>query len=201
MRRNDDGTIYYEPTNKFDIKSNHIGEENGVTTEWHCLYEDVNVFTDNNISITALKYYKYGFLKCYKDYNKDNLEHILLDDKNSYVQTKVEEFNTITFNAYQNCFGFCVLNGELWLNLTKENLNKVLSGDNYVEYDKKPDKKHLIVYYKYDEPLHIAKYDPIECIYIHKLGCNKHYSTPTEFIDVYYQDGLGYNKIKYFLQH
>lgn len=183
MQRGPNGEINFERLDIFEIISHQISTQNNIDTRWDCVYEHVKLFTDANNPIIALRYCRYGKLNCYDLNQETPTTKAILKDDHFHVQEQNAIINQ-QFNAYQNCFGFCVLDGQFWINLTPENLNQILNEDDYID-PVNINLDHLVVYYQNDVPVHIAKYNAATNEFQHKIGCNTHGITPTIDIPVY----------------
>lgn len=189
MRRGQDGNIVHTRLEVYRPLSHQITVNNGIDTKWECIYEQVSVITDANNELTAWKFCQYGRLNCYETANETADTLVILKDHHPHIATQGELINR-QFNAYQNCFGFCVLDGHFWLDLTTENLNQIIDEENYIDVENETE-DHLIVYYQEDIPVHIAKFVSESNQYQHKIGCNCHVLRDNNDIsDVYSYDRI-----------
>jgi hypothetical protein len=193
MLRDQTGKIIIEKLNVFEIIIHQILVENNINTQWECIYEHVRLFTNAGNPIIAFNYCSYGKLVCYETTAETDMTLTILKDDHFYVQKQRNIINQ--FNAYHNCLGFCVLDGQFWINLTSENLNQILVEDNYLEaHDLNQD--YFVVYYQDDSPVHISKYVHAQNQFQHKIGCNSHYVTSTDDVRNIYK----YNRIHRLIQ-
>jgi hypothetical protein len=191
MKRIND-EIYYNRLDKFENLIHPLSIANkDFEADWICLYEHVNLYTNNNNSILAFKYHHHGLVFCYEKIKETNDTRALLKSNHPYMKKIIPDIDG--FDAYQNCLGFC-LNIKLWINLNENNLNQILTDDDYREFEG-PDmlKEHFIVYYLDNRPMHITKYDITKKEYLHKLGCGLLISKKDEDIEYY-----SYNQKRYF---
>lgn len=190
MRRDQDGNIVHNRQEIYRPLSHQISINNGIDTKWECIYEQVSVITDAGNELTAWKYCQYGRLNCYETANETDDTLVILKDHHPHIAKQREIINQ-QFNAYQNCFGFCVLDGQFWLDLTIENVQRVIDEENYIDVEDLT-QDHLIIYYQENKPVHIAKFKSESNQYQHKIGCNCHVIRENNDIsDVY-----GYNRVR-----
>jgi hypothetical protein len=192
MRRDINGQLVFERLNVYEPISHLISDQNNIQTLWECIYEHVKLYTDAGNPIVAFNFCKYGRLICYDKTKETTATKTILKDDHTHIQTQKAIINQ-QFNAYQNCFGFCVLNGQFWLNIVPETLNQIITEDNYIE-TQNLETEHLSVYYKDSLPIHISKYNTLLNRYDHKIGCNSHHFTPTVDISNIYN----YDNIKHY---
>lgn len=184
MIRDHEGNIIHRRLEVYRPLTHQISIVNNIDTKWECIYEQVSLTTDANNELTAWKYCQYGRLNCYDIENETNDSLNVLKDHHPHIAEQRELINR-QFNAYQNCFGFCVLDGQFWIDLTIDNLNQVIADDNYIDLEN-ADGDHLVIYYLDQNPIHIAKYVLENNQYQHKIGCNCHLFIETSDIsDIY----------------
>lgn len=192
MQRDPNGEIIFERLNTFEPISHRISIQNNIETNWECIYEHVRVFTDANNPIIALNFCRHGRLNCYDLTQDTPTTRTILKDDHIHIQEQRAIINR-QFNAYQNCLGFCVLDGKFWINILPENLNTILNDDNYIEVQNCLE-DHFIIYYQDNLPIHISKYNSVSNQFQHKIGCNSHHVTPTNDVSGIYI----YNTIRLF---
>jgi len=193
MRRDNNGQLFFERLNIYEPILHIISTQNNIETLWECIYEHVRLYTDSGNPLTAFNFCKYGRLICYDITKETPTTKTILKDGHSHIETQKSIITNQQFNAYQNCFGFCVLDGQFWLNILPETLNQLLIEDNYIETSNLQI-EHLAVYYKDNAPIHISKYNMQLQRYDHKVGCNSHHFTTTvDILNIY-----NYDNIKYF---
>jgi len=172
MQRNEKNKILCRPLSKFEIRENDVTEDNILYEDiWNCIYEQIEVYTMKGTALIAYKYCGNGYLitfdklketKHTKEFlKKDHPHHIDMISKN-WGQ----------YNAYHNCLGFCVLDGDYWLDLNKSNLDTIIKDEQYELVNEDFTSDHLLIYYDHDNPIHIAKYNSNDKMFEHKVGCN-----------------------------
>lgn len=194
MQRDQNGTIVFERLNVFEQIRHQISIQNNIDTQWECIYEQVRLYTNIGNPITAFNFCRHGRLVCYDTAAETEKTLTILKDDHIYLQNQRDMINQ-QFNAYQNCLGFCVLDGQFWINITPENLNQILVEDNYIETNNL-NEDHFVVYYLDELPVHISKYVQAQNQFQHKIGCNTYHVTPTDDIRNIY----GYNRTLRFVQ-
>lgn len=172
MKRNKSKKIFTKRLEKYEVIAHNITEDNVKYDDtWKCIYEHIEVFTDRGTPLIAFKFCNYGEIVSF-DRTKDlTTSRVFLLPNHEHFKHIINKVNA-QFNAHQNCLGFCILDGEYWLNLTKENIDLVLKEDKYEEVDKSCTEDHLVIYYDKETPVHIAKYNSNTNKYESKVGCN-----------------------------
>jgi len=187
MKRNENNKIVAERLEKHEI-INHDVTEDSISFEdtWNCVYEHVKVYTDANRPLIAFKFCECTFLTSYdkKDDQPFSRTHLL--QNHDHVKP-IHQIINKQFNAYQNCLGFCILDGDYWLNLTKENIDTALEDDQYEEVDENFTGDYLILYYNGESPIHIGRFNSIKHEFEHKMGCNSYAVRKTSNAPVVYK--------------
>lgn len=193
MKRNEDGKIFIKALGNFEVVFDNISErDTNRKMQLNSLYEHIEVFTDQGQSIPAFKYYPSEDLNCFdkkegpksKTQLKESYPHI----PESFAKS-MEDYDPV-----QNCLGFCVLDGEYWINLTRETMDHILADDSYVEVSENYPEDHLVIYYINESPVHISKFNAALSQYEHKPGLNNPLYLDSADIDEFYQ----YSGIRYF---
>lgn len=192
MKRDINGELIFDRLNVYEPILHLISNQNNIETFWECIYEHIRLYTDADKPVTAFNFCENGRLICYDSTKETSTTKTILKDDHSYVQEQKAIINQ-QFNAFQNCFGFCVLDGRFWLNILPETLNQIITEDKYTE-TLNLQIEHLAIYYKDNGPIHIAKYNTQQNGYDHKLGCNSHFFTPTVEVSHIYN----YDNIKFY---
>ncbi len=190
MKKLKTGQYFFERLNVFEPIMHRLSTANNIESNWECIYEHVNVYTDKGNPIIAFNFCRYGRLLCYDLTTETNTTRTLLKDEHRYVQEQRVVINR-QYNAFQNCLGFCVLDGQLWLNLLSQTLNQIINEDNYTETHE-VSQDHLVIYYLGETPVHVSRYNLRENRYEHKIGCNAYHVDKTEDVSNLYD----YSSIK-----
>lgn len=189
MKRDNNGQLIFERLNVYEPILHIISNQNNIETFWECIYEHVRLYTDANNPVIAFNFCKYGRLICYDTTTETPTTKTILKDDHPHIQTQRTIINN-QFNAYQNCFGYCVLDGQFWLNILSETLNQIISEESFFETTNLQN-EHLSVYYKDSLPIHISIYNTQLRRYEHKIGCNAHMVTPTvDISNIYNYDNI-----------
>ena len=194
MKRDEQGKILINASGNFEVLVHDISESN---TDYedvlNSLYEHIEVYTDKGQSIQAYKYCPSEDLTCFDRTQESMGSKALLKESHPHFQASFARSRE-DYNPIQNCFGFCVLDGEYWINLTRENLDYILADDSYVEVGESYREDHLVIYYINESPVHISKFNAALRQYEHKPGLNNPLSQDSTDIDEHYQ----YSGMRYF---
>ena len=191
MKRNDEGKILIKMLGNYEVLVHNISE---IDTDYevvlNSIYEHIEVYTDKGQSIPAFRYCPSEDMECY-DRRLQSRAVLLATDphfREYYDRSKAEH------NPVQNCLGFCVLDGEYWINLNRENLDYILADDSYTEVAENYREDHLVIYYINDSPVHISRFNAALMQYEHKPGLHNPQSQDSTDIDEHYQ----YSGMRYF---
>lgn len=187
MKRDASNIIVTKRLGKFEVMRHDVSIDKVRFEDlWNCIYEHVEVYTDAGQPLVAYRYCPPGWITCFDKIQETPSSKVMLFGADKHY-LEVMNWNWGQYNAYHNCFGFCILDGSYWINLTSENLNTIIFGDSYTEVNFDCNTDHLVFYYLEGSPVHVSRFNAGENRYEHKIGCNTHIPSPTSDVSGIYK--------------